>query len=41
MKMEQEKLSLENLLSGWQLMENRAMLLCHEGSLQAYWWSSI
>ena len=24
-------------LSGWQLIENRAMLLCDEGSLQTYW----
>jgi hypothetical protein len=30
-------LSLSQTLSGWQLIENRAMLLCHEGSLQAYW----
>jgi hypothetical protein len=29
--------SLSQTLSGWQLIENRAMLLCHEGSLQAYW----
>ena len=30
-------LSLSQTLSGWQLIENRAMLLCHEGSLRAYW----
>src|ERR1700730_171614 len=29
-------LSLSQTLSGWQLIENRAMLLCHEGCLQAY-----
>jgi hypothetical protein len=26
---------VENLI--WLAVENRAMLLCHEGSLQAYW----
>ena len=30
-------LSLSQTLSGWQLIENRAMLLCDEGSLQAHW----
>ena len=30
-------LSLSETSSGWRKTENRAMLLCHEGSLQACW----
>jgi hypothetical protein len=30
-------LSLSQTLSDWQLIENRRMLLCDEGSLQAHW----
>jgi len=30
-------LSLSQTLSGWQLIENRAMLLRDEGSCQAHW----
>jgi hypothetical protein len=30
-------LSLPQTLSGWQLIENRAMLSCDEGPLQAHW----
>jgi hypothetical protein len=30
-------LSLSQTLSDWQLIENRAILLCDEGSLQAHW----
>jgi hypothetical protein len=30
-------LSLSQTLSDWQLIENRKMLLCDEGSLQAHW----
>lgn len=30
-------LSLSETSSGWRKTENRAMLLCHEGSLQADW----
>src|SRR4030088_963265 len=32
-----DRLPLSKTLSGWKLMENRAMMLCAEGSLQAYW----
>ena len=31
------RLSLSQTLSGWQLIENRAILLRDEGSLQTYW----
>jgi hypothetical protein len=30
-------LSLSQTLSDWLLIENRTMLLCDEGSLQAHW----
>jgi hypothetical protein len=30
-------LSLSETSSGWRKIENRAMLLCHEESLQACW----
>jgi hypothetical protein len=31
------RVSLSETSSGWRKTENRGMLLCHEGSLQAYW----
>ena len=33
-------LSLSQTLSGWQLIENQAILLWDEGSLQTYWLDS-
>jgi hypothetical protein len=33
----EDRLSVSQSLSGWQLIEIRATLLCHEGFLQAYW----
>jgi hypothetical protein len=34
-------LSLSQTLSGWQLIENRAMLSCDEGPLQAHGWMVV
>ena len=34
------ELSLSQTLSGWQLIENQAILLWDEGSLQTYWLDS-